>query len=296
MRIDLQVHSTYSDGRDTVEELFEMAEENNLAVLSITDHDTVGGMEEIIKLGQKTNIQVIPGIEVTTEYYGKRLHMLGYGFDYTHSALVSYIDAYANYRKKHYSAQLEKLISFLPKDKVGLVDVFKYTDAKSSFHFMPGLVRYLYQCGVVEEESDGFRYLQYIDSDRPIITPQEAIVLIHQAEGKAVLSHPFAPKISLKSITQDLGKQEKIIRELAEQGMDGVECYQSGHSDEDVVHCNELAGKYSLLITAGSDWHGVIGRVGESIKEYLPYYPTTLGELAVPISISEEVIRSLTQA
>ena len=89
----------------------------------------------------------------------------------------------------------------------------------------------------------------------PHVEPEHAFAAIKKAGGVAVLSHPFAPKISLAEITPGRAEQEKFIAKFKEQGMDGLECYQAGHTSQDVEFCKAMAEKYNLLITAVQHTH-----------------------------------------
>lgn len=293
MKIDLQIHTTHSDGRDTPKEIIALAKEGDLNIISITDHDTISGIKESVVRGRKNGIRVIPAIEITTGYKNFPLHILGYNIEIKDKGLSFFLKKINEFRKKHFIKEMSKVNKNLISDGKESVNIKRYQSRDSKYYSIPGIALFLYEEGSVNGRNDGFYYLKGVSDAAPPIQPKDAFRVIHKSGGKAILSHPLAPLISLKEITLDKKEQEKIIVKLKKQGLDGLECYQTGHNKEDINFILQLSKKYSLLISAGSDWHGSINQTGKTIKKYLPYYLNKLGDLFVPKEKSEEILRGL---
>lgn len=295
MKIDLQIHTTHSDGRNTPREIIGLAKRGGLGVIAITDHDTVSSIKECSSEAKKFGIKVIPAVEITTGYRKKPLHVLGYGIDMTNPQFVSFLNKIAVYRKRHFIKQIPRLNKNLTEKGKRLVDIKKYSHVGPKYYSIPGLALFVYEEKIVEGRNDGFYYLRGISDVAPPVNPRDAFAIIHKAGGKAFLSHPFAPLISLKEIIKDKKEQDKIISNFKKQGMDGLECYQTGHNSKDIDFILSLSKKYGLLISAGSDWHGSLNQTGKTIKEYLPYYLKKLGNLVVPKRKVKEILTGILQ-
>lgn len=291
--IDLQIHTTYSDGRDTPHEIIQLAKENNVKVVAITDHDTISGIEETVKEAKSAGIKVVRGVEITTGFRNKPLHILGYNIDTKNEHLNSFLDEINNFRKKHFFSQIPSLNMNLRQGGKRTVKDKNYLNKPSQYYSIPGLALFLHEERVVDGRNEGFYYLSGVLDVAPLIEPKDAFEVIHKSGGVAILSHPFAPLLSLKTITQDREEQKNIIVLFKEQGLDGLECYQTGHSREDISFVLTLAKKYNLLITAGSDWHGSLDQVGETIKQYLPYYLERFGDLEIPETKISQILKDL---
>ncbi len=276
------MHTTHSDGQETPGEIINLARNAGVNVISITDHDVVSAVEEAIKKGKEQGVKVIPGVEISTGYNGKLLHILGYNINPKNKELKELLEKINQHQKNHLITQIPALNETLRKAGKKTVKPERYENKDIRYYSFPGIARFLQEEGIIEEVKDGFQYLSGIKGKVPGVTPQEAFSAIHSAGGKAFLSHPLAPKISLKNITQDKKEQEKIILGFKEEGLDGLECYQASHSKEDTEFLLSLCEKHGLLISGGSDWHGEIEKTGESIRNYIPYYIKKFGDLYIP--------------
>ncbi len=293
MKIDLQVHTTFSDGKDTPEEIARLAHEGGLSVISVTDHDRVDSAKEVIDACRQYGIQAITGVEISTTYTDKALHVLGYNIDVENEELVSFLHEINEYRKQKFVEKfplLNEALKVAGKREAD-VEVYRQKDAKYFSH--PGVARFLHEEGITEHFKDGFLYTKDMRGTVPHIEVSRAIRKIHNAGGIAVLSHPFAPRISLKEVSVDKAVQEALVKKYKEEGLDGLECYQAGHSKEDVAFCLELAKKYDLIVTAGSDWHGYHRPDDKGIREFLPYYINKLGDLEVPEDMVKKILEDL---
>lgn len=292
-KIDLHIHTNYSDGRSTPHEIIQFAKESGVKIIAITDHDTISGIEETVKETKSVEIEVIRGVEITTGFRNKPLHVLGYNIDIKNEHLNSFLDEINGFRKKYFLAQIPRLNENLRQGGKSIVNDKNYLNKPSRYYSIPGLALFLYEERVVEGRNDGFYYLSGVSDVAPSIEPKNAFEAIHKSGGVAILSHPFAPLLSLKTVGTNREEQENVIMLFKEQGVDGLECYQTGHSPEDISFCLTLAKKYNLLITAGSDWHGSLDQVGETIKQYLPYYLERFGDLEIPEAKISQILEGL---
>lgn len=250
--IDLHMHSIYSDGDLTPDELVTMAEKQNISTISITDHDNVLAYNH---LNKNSNVEVIPGIELSASDQIGRMHILGLGINPKDKELVNKmeelrqnsIDKFlliVEYIKKQGIIVCDKDISLLI-NKVG--DVGRQDIAKL-------LIDY----GYVETVQEAFdKYLidayNHTKKNRRDLSPAECIELINKSGGIAILAHP----ISLKRDNKNL---ERLIVQMIYYGLDGIEVYHSNHSLEQMKYYKYLVEKYKLLYSVGSDYHGIIAK------------------------------------
>lgn len=293
MKIDLQIHTNHSDGHESPEDIIALAKEGKLDVISVTDHDIISGVSDTSKSGIKNNIRVVPGVEITTGYRGQPIHVLGYQIDTTNSELLRFLNSINEYRQNHFVSMISQVNKNLLEKRKLTVNIEEYQNKAPKYYSIPGIALFLFEKKIVIERNDGFAYMTGVVDVAPNIEPKEAFTIIHKAGGKSFLSHPFAPLISLKNISEDKLGQEKIILEFKEQGMNGLECFGTGHTNEDTNFALFLAEKYNLLISAGSDWHGCLKKTGETIKKWLPFYLQNLGDLKVPEERIKQILKGL---
>lgn len=286
-KIDLHIHSTCSDGRDTVEEIIELAKNQKVEIISLTDHDLIAGVDGAVELGKLAGIKVIPGVEISTTYRGKLLHILGYFFDIENREFLDFLQAITAERKKHLRLELINLNAELEKAKRKKVDPGKYLTKEDKYFSLPGVALYLQEEGVFSETNEAFKFLAG-KLKTPVFSrePKKVFEIIKKAGGISILAHSLAPKVSLRKITDNPAEWDKIIAEFKSQGLDGIECYGFAHSGEEIKTIIEFSEKYNLLLTAGSDWHGSFEKQGgERIKKYLPFYTGKFEGLEVPDKI-----------
>lgn len=247
MLYDLHVHSTASDGLFTPRQIIDMAVEMGLLGLAITDHDTVDGLETAVEYIQekKYKIDFIPGIEMNTEIGSSEVHILGYFIDYR--------DRFLNERlkdiKKARSERADKMINKLRK--MGLIISLAQVEklAKTDFIGRPHIARALMESAYVFSIKEAFE--KYIGRGKPAYVPrykflpEEAIDLIKMAGGIPVLAHP------------GLISDQDIIPGIINMGVEGIEIYYFEHDQIQIQKYTELAQKNKLLITGGSDFHGI---------------------------------------
>jgi len=292
-KIDLQIQTTCSDGRDSVERVLQMAHKAGISLISITDHDTVEHVPLAIEQAKGTGVWVVPGIEITVRHEAQILHILGYAFDAHSRSLLDLLKQSNAHYEAHYVEQLEQVVNRkLREAGRPEADAAHYRGKPSRYYKIPGLALFLFEEGIVEHQREGFQYLKGFSPDTLPITAADAIRALHEAGGLAVISHPFAPKLSLKKVAKTAPEQDIFLESLVKQGLDGIECYQTGHSALDTEHALTLAKKHHLLVTGGSDWHGTLEQTGENLKEYLPYYTGIFDGVEVPDGVYEKLLQA----
>ena len=247
--MDLHLHSKHSDGTMTVEEIFEQAKKLNIKYLSITDHDTIKGVEEGQDIAPRHNINLIPGVEINTEYNEKEVHVLGYFMDIKNLKLTQALDSLRNGRLERVTRIVNKLQNLAIR--ITLEDVLKESMGDSIGR--PHVARALIKLGHGDSISEIFD--KYLDIHKPAyverfkLSPYDAVKLIRDAGGIAVLAHP------------KLVYDEELVDELLPH-FDGLEVY---HSEQDLHESHtyeQKALKNHLVITGGSDCHGA-GKNGD---------------------------------
>lgn len=289
MKIDLQLHSDFSDGKLTPTEIVIKAKQGGLKMLSLTDHDSVIGIEEASQEAHKQNLIFIPGVEFSTIYLGKIIHILGYKIDIHNSKLQQLCKAILEYRKNIILDAIPDINIELEKTGKPKIDT---DDIQSQIQYFgkPRVADYLIKNGQAENSPAAFALLKNVKMDGLEVSPKEAIDTIHEAGGLAIMSHPFAPKISLREITNDPKELEEHILTLVKDGLDGLEVFQASHYKEDQDLALEIAKKHNLLFSGGSDWHGPLVPEMEGIKEYIPNYLNDFTDFDIPEPYASKIL------
>lgn len=244
--IDLHVHTTASDGMFSPKEVVRWAHKKNLKAIAITDHDTIDGIQEALIEGEKLGIKVIPGIEINTDYRGLEVHILGYYIDYKEPWFNDLLKEIRLARYNRAKKMIEKLNSL--GIAISLEEVVEIAGTASIGR--PHIARILEKNYVVQNSKEAFE--KYIGMNQPAyverykITPSEAIKVILRCKGIPILAHP------------GLIKDYSIVRELVGSGLQGIEVFHTKHSEEDIYLLSKMAKQYDLIITGGSDCHGVL--------------------------------------
>lgn len=247
--IDLHVHSTESDGTLTPEEIILLAKEKNLSALALTDHDTISGLPAARLAAQKYGLELVPGIELSTDYNGTEVHILGYYFDEENPDFLHQLSHFRSGREERNRKMTEKLqnIGFdITYD--ALLAAFP-DSVLTRAHF----ARYLADHGMVKNTDTAFRkYLGngcccYVPREK--ITPYDAIDLIRSGGGLAYFAHPVLCHMNYDRL-------DAFIKSLKEHGLTGLEAVYSTYLPGDERNMKRLAQKYDLLISGGSDFHG----------------------------------------
>ena len=249
--IDLHVHTTASDGEYSPSEVIQLAKDNNVTTIAITDHDTTEGIEEALEAGKKLGIEVIPGIELNAKVEKGKMHIVGYFININDKDFLKSMEDLKKDRKERNKKFIEE---FNKKGiHITLEQVKKYVigNVVGKPHFARTLYDNGYITNIKEAYSNYFNVEPFNKIKRKGITPKEAIQMIKDAGGIAVIAHP----VTLKLEDEELKNK---IKELKEYGLDGVECYNNIHTTEDIEKLKKIARENNLLITAGSDFHGPI--------------------------------------
>jgi hypothetical protein len=248
--VDLHTHSTASDGTSTPTELIERAAEIGLKAISLTDHDTTAGLAEASAAADRLGIEFVPGIEISAEFSPGTMHILGYLFDPDSPAIQAVSEKYIEGRDGRNAKMVARLQEFGCRITIEEVEGRAGGDVVGR----PHMAEIMIESGFVRNKQEAFnKYLAKGESayfDRYRLPQSEAIGAIHAAGGLASLAHP----IQLKA--QNSAERERIIRSLADDGLDGVEAYHSQHRNEDVREYLDLASRLGLCVTGGSDFHG----------------------------------------
>lgn len=249
MYLDLHVHTTASDGQYTPTEVLTMAKNLGLEMIAITDHDTIDGIAEAQAAALELGVSFVPGIEISTQDT-EEVHILGLGIDAKNPTLCEACAEYSKSRENRAQKICEYLMT--KRIKVPMDEIQKI--AGGGVIGRPHFAQYLQENGYVKTRQEAFKkyldtkeFKKYTDRKKP--TPEEAITLIHQAGGKAFLAHPGLLKMGWSEV-------ESFIVRLKSCGLDGIEAYYSHHTKPQIEKFLQLAEKYELQVSAGSDFHG----------------------------------------
>ncbi len=247
--IDLHTHSTESDGTLSPEDLVGHAKELGLSAIALTDHDTVNGLPKARRRAKELGIELVPGIELSTDYEGMEVHILGYYMDETEPAFLTKLQEFVDGRE-HRNDQMMEL---LQKEGFAITMEDLRRENPDSVITRAHISRYLVEHGFVKDKATVFQvYLGdgcrcYVPREK--ITPFEAIRLIQLGGGLAFFAHPVLCHM-------EDGRLRSFIQSLKEAGLAGIEAMYSLNRPEDEAYLKRLAEEYGLLVSGGSDFHG----------------------------------------
>jgi predicted metal-dependent phosphoesterase TrpH len=269
MFADLHLHTNFSDGTFSPEELAERGHKVGLAAMSLTDHDTVEGCARMAQACTGRGIRFINGTELTAELEGNEVHLLGYFIDIENPTLLEEMKKYQTVRQSRIHEMVKKLNELnIP---LRAETVFEVANCRSPGR--PHVGRALVQEGFCTNMDEAFD--RFLKKHRPAWVPKmrvsalEAIELIHTSGGLAVMAHP------------GLNRTDDLIPRLVDEGLDGIECFHTKHNTGTSERYLKIAQRYNLLVTGGSDCHGyskgkpLIGGVklpGEHLEKLLAAY------------------------
>ena len=272
MRIDLHLHSKFSDGLNTPTEIVRMAVAKGLAAISLADHDSLDGVNEAFAAGRESGVEVISGVELSCEFKGRDLHVLGYGVVPDHAGFEVMLKRFRETRHKRGLEIIEKLNAMgVP---INAEEVIKKSGEGSLGR--PHIAAVLREKGVVSTPSEAFD--RYIAEGGPAYVPKykmapaDAVRYIHAARGLAFIAHPG---IFLEAIDE--------LYTLIADGFDGIEIFHPKHNGATTRQLGAIAEEHGLLVSGGSDFHGFAGKdlplgaldvpyeLLEKIKQRLPY-------------------------
>jgi predicted metal-dependent phosphoesterase TrpH len=249
-RLDLHLHTTHSDGSLPPGEVVALAHKAGVSALAITDHDITTAIPEAVAAGRQFGIEVIPGLEVSSWYGDSELHVLGYFLDWQDAALNERLAALRESRHRRNPKIIERLQALGIDIRYDEVRALAGTEAVGR----PHIARVLMNKGVVASAKEAFdRFLAnggpaYVPRELP--SPAEAIRWIKAARGLAVLAHPTWVKTTEGTLMD-------LVRQLKADGLDGVEVHYSTHTPRQTRAYLDLTKQLNLLVTGGSDFHGI---------------------------------------
>jgi 3',5'-nucleoside bisphosphate phosphatase len=242
---DLHLHSHFSDGTYRPEELAAHARRQGLAAIALTDHDSVEGCEGTAQACAASGVEFIAGAELTAEHGGDELHILGYCIDTQNSRLLAEIAQFQTVRQN----RIREMVERLNRLRVPLSADAVFALANCRAPGRPHVARAMVAAGLCRTLDEAFE--RFLKRNRPAWVPkfkmsaEKALELIHQAGGVAVLAHP------------GLNRSDEVIPAIVEAGLDGIECLHTKHSTVTTERYLELADRFHLLVTGGSDCHGM---------------------------------------
>jgi len=245
---DLHIHSFFSDGLFTPQEILEKAKEVGLSCIAVTDHDCVDALPLLIEKAPFYSIEVIPAVELTSEVNDTEVHILGYLIDYQEEKFINKLREICSFRKERMQKMIEKLRSFGININYQEVLEERVEGSVGRMHLAQILLKHGYVKSIPEA------FYKYIGNHAPCyvgrfkLNPSEAIRIIQEVKGIPVLAHPY--KIN----------NDELIESLIREGIKGIEVYHPDHSSLAMDNYLDLAKRNSLLVTGGSDCHGIKGK------------------------------------
>lgn len=254
--VDLHVHSTESDGTLTPEEVVKAAKDAGLSAIALTDHDTATGVKKAAATAAELGIELIPGIELSTAYTlptakgnTKEIHIVGLFIDPDQPLFSQKLQEFRDCRNN----RNEKMVEALQKEGFDITMEGLLADNQDSVITRANIARYLYEHGQIKSVQEAFE--KYIGDGckcyvgRFKVSPMDAVSLIKQAGGIAILAHPLLYHLS--SVTL-----QHLIDDLKAVGLDGIEAIYSTHTTGEEQLVKKIAADNGLLISGGSDFHG----------------------------------------
>lgn len=247
--VDLHVHSNASDGTFSPSQVVELAKNSGLDAFALTDHDTTAGVPEALEKGRDLNIEVIPGIEVSSSFDGTEIHILGLFVNPDDPVLAAMLEKMRISRDRRNEKMLENLaadgISFTKEELCG--------DNPDTIITRAHIAHALVAKGICSGMDQAFKkYLQYggrYCPQKEHLSPEEVVKTLISNGAFVALAHPFQYKFGDK-------KTEELIAHMADLGMKGLEVYHSSNNKLESMKLQEIAVRHHLLPTGGSDFHG----------------------------------------
>ena len=255
-KADLHLHTTFSDGALSPSELIERARQAGLTTISITDHDHTGALDEAAAFAASRGIVVIPGVELSTIVGEADVHILGYFINHRDKRLQEYLELFRSERRK----RAERIVGKLNGMHLPLTIAAVLRRAGTGSVGRPHIATALVEEGRIGTYQEAFS--KYLGFGKPayekkyLISPREAIALVAASGGLSFLAHPST------FVT------EKVVQELIDAGIDGIEVVHPSHSPELVAHYSGIVSEYFLLASGGSDFHGGKRNDREVIGKY----------------------------
>ncbi|MCI2062839.1 MAG: PHP domain-containing protein [Eubacteriaceae bacterium] len=257
-KTDYHLHTYYSDGKYSPEEVVEWAHGNGLTDIAITDHDGIGGIAEARKAAERYGINVLPGIEFSTVTSGGiGVHMLGYGIDPENRNLIATCDEILEKRQ----TRNERLMQALKSDGYDITMADVVTRPGQTFVGKPVIARALMRKGYIRDVKEAFDNIFSGEKYRAIkknkISTEEAMAVIQEAGGVPVYAHPALTRgIGERGTEEFYENAEAVVQRMLGHGLWGIECYYPKFTEEETERFVKMTERYDLTATKGSDYHG----------------------------------------
>src|SRR5512133_581014 len=250
--IDLHIHSNYSDGAFSPAELVRRASEAELIAIAIADHDSVAGISEGISAGISSNIDVIPAVELSVQFKSwQDVHLLGYGIDVNDHIFLEKLNGFRERREHRNIDILERVNGMLAEENRATIMLSEVLDFARDTIGRPHIARALLQRKYASSVEDAFRrYLVPCNVPKCYWPIDDAINDIRRIGGIAILAHPTTVSTDREELTD-------IIDDLSDIGLDGIEVFNNMAHVDEMEFLRRLSLESGLLITGGSDYHGI---------------------------------------
>ncbi len=272
--IDLHTHSTFSDGSFTPEQLAFEAARCGLSAIALTDHDNIEGIDRFMAACHKHEVRGVAGVEISLDFPNGSMHLLGYFIDHHNQALAQHIQQLKTGRAYRNQKILEQIQAMGMPITMQEVAAFAGEDNVGRLHFAQALVAR----GYVRSRDEAFdRYLAKGKpgyASRPRLTPADGVEIIRSAGGLAALAHPFTLALDKQAL-------DDLVGDLAQAGLQGIEVIYPQHNPKQIKQYRDLASKFNLVVTGGTDFHGA---AMPDIK-----LGSGFGNFSVPDSVLEEL-------
>ena len=257
--IDLHMHTNCSDGAKSPEELLAIVRRKKLYAFAVTDHDTIEGYLQIKEMLTPEDPILISGVELSVSLEDGDMHLLAYLFDPNDKDFSTALKKFQVNREARGKKMVEKL------NELGLQITYEDVEVSSDGGVVgrPHIAQALFDAKLTDYYEQAFH--KYISDSGPAyvakenFTPKNAIDLVHKAGGVVVLAHP------------GIQDKDKYLDELVSYGLDGIEAYHSSHKASDTDRFKHLAERYRLIVTGGSDYHGMKNTLGAVGSQKVPY-------------------------
>ena len=252
VNLDLHIHSNCSDGAFSPTELIRQASSEGLSAVAIADHDSVAGIAEGVLAGTACGVEVIPAVELSVQFKAwQDVHLLGYGMDWSEAGFLQKLNGFRE-RREHSNVEiLERVNEMLSEENRAAIELAEVLAFARDAIGRPHIARALLDRGYVSTVEDAFRrYLVPCNVPKYYWPIQDAIQVVRRLGGVAVLAHPT-------TVSTDRQELRDVITELKEAGLDGIEVFNNLVQQDEMEFLRRLALELGLLVTGGSDYHGI---------------------------------------
>ena len=264
MYADLHIHSTFSDSTRTPEDIVHEAKKQQVSLLSVCDHDSIGSYERLAAACSQNNISYILGIELGATLKGESYHVLAYNFDKQNSEMLEFIRHQYTQSQKDCENMIVKMCVDYPQLSLSDYISFEYPKELGGWKY----IHYAVERGIFKtyDEAGAYIYLKYMETGEDDYSIEQFCSLVKRANGVPVLAHPG---------NDSPDKLRSFLRDMQDNGIEGIECFYPSHSKESTEIYVDYCRKNNLRITGGSDCHG----------EYDKSEGFTIGALHIPVDM-----------